>query len=116
MYDTSMVEEKKDNEDDGPESRIKAKKNVFIRSDEHAWLPARIVDQTDEEAVVQVFDLQSVGEGEERSRDSTTVSPPREITVRLKDYPPQNALPLKNVNEYGDLIDLPFLHEVRHTS
>eukprot|EP00977_Amphora_coffeiformis_P010867 scaffold2554_cov156-Amphora_coffeaeformis.AAC.4 len=101
-----MVEEKKDNED-GPESLIKAKKNVFIRSDEYAWLPARIVEQNEEEALVQVFDLVEEGGG---PRDSTAA--PRETVVQLRDYPPQNALPLKNVNEYGDLIDLPFLHEV----
>ena len=97
------TEKKKKKTEDGIESPIKAKKNVFIRSDEHAWLPARIVEQTAEEAVVQVFDL------EDGPRGSTR----REITVQLQDYPPQNALPLKNVNEYGDLIDLPFLHEVR---
>ena len=73
----------------------RAKKNVFVRSEEHAWLPARIIDECESKATVQVFDLEN----------NVT-----EATVALDDYP-NAALPLQNVNEYGDMIDLPFLHE-----
>ena len=91
--------EKDEHDDDSP---IKAKKNVFIRSDEHAWVPARILEQTEDDAVVQVFDLND---------DGTMKISPNSTVVQMRDYPPQYALPLKNVNEYGDMIDLPFLHE-----
>jgi myosin-5 len=106
-----MTEQEEKNEADTDDSLSlapKAKKNVFVRSEEHVWLPARIVEQTDEEAVVQVFDLDPDG----RLQMKTNTNTKREqVRVCLADYPPQNALPLKNVNEYGDMIDLPFLHE-----
>ena len=84
---------------------LKAKKNVFVRSEGYAWLPARILEQMDYDhqndsggyAQVQVFD--------------PDFDQPRKETVDLRDYAPHFALPLKNVNEYGDMIDLPFLHE-----
>ena len=83
----------------------KAKKNVYVRSDEHAWLPARLLEQSSDgkEAVVQVFDLED--------ENSSATPQSRQMVVQLEDYPPQCALPLQNVNEYGDMIDLPFLHE-----
>lgn len=103
MTDQEEKEQPVENgQEEGEGLTIKAKKNVFVRSDEHEWLPARIVEQNETEAVVQVFDLQEGG---------GMVIRPKATTVQLADYPPQNALPLKNVNEYGDMIDLPFLHE-----
>ena len=96
--DDDVVDDDNDDDDNDDCSPVKAKKNVFVHSDEHVWLPARILEQTgNDQARVQVFDL-----------SGTT----REETVDLADYPPQNTLPLKNVNEYGDMVDLPFLHEV----
>jgi myosin-5 len=88
-----------DHQEQQEEHQIKAKKNVFVKNEDHAWLPARILEQTEDEAIVQVYDLE-----DGKPRPGTT-------TVQLKDYPPQNALPLQNVNEHSDLIDLPFLHE-----
>jgi hypothetical protein len=88
----------------------KAKSNVYVHSKEHAWLPARVLESNETEARVQVFEPneQKHGQGESSINGSRSV----ERVVQLKDYP-ENSLPLQNVNECGDMIDLPFLHEVR---
>ena len=90
-----------DEKEDDASSPLKAKKNVFVRSDEHAWLPARLLEQSSENAAVQVFEPQA---------DGTMKLSPDEQIVDLMDYP-NSSLPLKNVNPHGDMIDLPFLHE-----
>lgn len=74
----------------------RAFKNVFIRSKPDEWSRARVLEEDQEEATVQVFE----------SNGNVSIQ-----TVSLKDYPGQ-SLPLQNnMNEYDDMIDLPFLHE-----
>lgn len=98
---------------------------VYLRSEEHAWIPARVIDEQQQQS--------SSSEGEE---DKVTVKIPvykserqivsdggrtaqrfRKETIALADYP-NHALPLQNVDENGklvaveDMVDLSFLHEV----
>lgn len=74
---------------------------VYVKSKEQAWLPAQIVEGTDNGATVTV-------------RVASTT-----MTVALSDYPHQ-SLPLQNIDAstgqlrvVADLADLSFLHEVR---
>ena len=72
---------------------------VYIHSEEQVWTPARLLRTNAKNAKVELEG------GEVR-------------TVDLSDYP-NNVLPLQNVNETGelneveDMVQLPFLHEVR---
>lgn len=94
--------------------------HVYVRSKTLAWVPARLVDVRANEAVVQV----------PRHRDERSIvcdggrSAVRgweRMIVKLADYP-NEALPLQNVCEEGmlkevqDMVDLPFLHEVRNAT
>jgi hypothetical protein len=91
---------------------------VYIHSDDYAWLPARVVAQQpdDEEVTVQVPVYKS--ERQMKSDGGRSATSFRKQQIKLADYPNQ-ALPLQNVNEQGqllmveDMVDLPFLHEVR---
>jgi hypothetical protein len=89
--------------------------NVYVRSDEFAWIPARLVDQDKDTAKVAIpqyeaeeFILSDGGEG---------ASSFKSATVKLKDYP-NRTLPLQNTGKTGklkevdDMCDLPYLHEV----
>jgi hypothetical protein len=91
--------------------------NVYIRSDEYAWVPARLVEQNDKEAKVAIpqyeaeeFILSDGGKG---------ASGFKSATVKLKDYA-NKTLPLQNVGgdgclvEVDDMVDLPYLHEVSY--
>ena len=80
---------------------------VYIRSKEHKWTPARLIQIDGETATVQVpVDVHL-----------STTGPTKEETVKLSDYPNQ-VLPLQNVDQNGelkaveDMVILPFLHEV----
>ena len=90
--------------------------NVYIRSDEYAWIPARLVEQDDKTAKVAIpqykdeeFILSDGGKGATGFKSAT---------VKLKDYA-NKTLPLQNVGKDGslvevdDMVDLPYLHEVR---
>lgn len=88
---------------------------VYIKSDEHAWVPARVLQQNDGKAVVSVplyKDEQAI-----QSDGGRTARRNDKVTVKLADYP-NSALLLQNVDENGllkeveDMVDLPFLHEV----
>jgi hypothetical protein len=81
---------------------------VYVQSKEHAWLPAQIVEGTDDGHTVTVH---MRGDGPAQSTTLTTVA--------LKDYP-HRSLPLQNIDPstgtlrvVADLADLSFLHEVR---
>jgi hypothetical protein len=93
---------------------VSTSNHVYIRSKEHAWVPGRLINVSANEAVVQVGryrNQQAIG-----SRAATRGSDQK--TVKLSDYP-NNALPLQNIGEDGqlkeveDMVDLSFLHEVR---
>ena len=89
--------------------------NVYIRSEEFAWIPARLVEQNATEAKVAIPQY----EAEEfiASDGGKGASGFKSAMVKLKDY--QNkSLPLQNVGpdgclkEVDDMVDLPYLHEV----
>lgn len=92
--------------------------HVYVRSKEFAWVPARLVEvRENEEAVVQIHRYRNehaiVSDG-----GRSAVRGSEQTIVQLTDYP-NKALPLQNVSEEGvlnevqDMVDLPFLHEVR---
>jgi myosin-5 len=106
---------------------------VYVRHDEHKWVPALLVEQNNDntEATVSVSDFENEesitgnndsnndplnsnndnGNGNTKAKAKSTL-----IKVQLKDYP-NNSLPLQNVTEGGqmkavaDMIELGFLHE-----
>jgi hypothetical protein len=82
---------------------------VYVQSKEHAWLPAQIVEGTDDGNTVTVHIR---GDGPSSIATNTR-------TVALNDYP-HRSLPLQNIDPstgtvrvVADLADLSFLHEVR---
>ena len=96
---------------------------VYIKSDEHGWLPAKLVSHDDANggsggtATVSVRNYadqnQIQSDGDKHGPHATSV---QEMTVNLSDYD-GCVLPLQNVDEDGtlrevaDMVDLPFLHE-----
>ena len=89
--------------------------NVYIRSDEYGWIPARLVEQDKLTAKVAIpqyeaeeFILSDGGKGAVGFKSAV---------VKLKDYN-HNTLPLQNVDKSGvlkevdDMVDLTYLHEV----
>eukprot|EP00980_Cylindrotheca_fusiformis_P004145 scaffold909_cov135-Cylindrotheca_fusiformis.AAC.2 len=89
--------------------------NVYIRSDEFAWIPARLVSQDAETAKVAIPQY----EAEEfiMSDGGKAAVGFKSAVVKLKDYP-NMTLPLQNtgsdgtLKEVDDMVDLPYLHEV----
>jgi hypothetical protein len=86
---------------------------VYVKSKEHAWLPAQIVEGSNDEGGGTVTVNVSLPRSDVRSRQET------QMTVSLKDYP-HASLPLQNIDPstgqlrvVADLADLSFLHEVR---
>mmetsp|Transcript_12318 Transcript_12318/g.29308 ORF Transcript_12318/g.29308 Transcript_12318/m.29308 type:complete len:1160 (+) Transcript_12318:158-3637(+) len=88
--------------------------NVYVRSDEFAWIPARLVSQDKDTAKVAIpqYDNEEAimsdgGEGAVGFKSAV---------VKLKDYP-NHTLPLQNTGKDGklmevdDMVDLPYLHE-----
>jgi len=100
------------------DAAVRTSNYVYVKSEDHAWVPARLLetDAATGEAAVSVpeyKDEQSIqsdgGRGAKRASRQQ---------VRLDEYP-NRALPLQNVDSEGnlrqvdDMVDLPFLHEVR---
>jgi hypothetical protein len=90
--------------------------NVYVMDKEFAWMPARLVSQDGDKAIVSIptyADEPSILSDSGKGAKSW-----REETISLKHYPGK-ALPLQNLSKNGDLnkkddmVDLPFLHEVR---
>lgn len=88
--------------------------NVYVRSDEFAWIPARLVSQDKDTAKVAIpqyeseeFIMSDGGKGAVGFKSAV---------VKLKDYP-NHTLPLQNTGKDGalmevdDMVDLPYLHE-----
>lgn len=92
---------------------------VYLVSKEHSWIPAKVVEQSDQGDQVTVKIPVYKSEREIVSDGGKHALRFRKETVSLKDYPNQ-ALPLQNVDEHGkllaveDMVDLAFLHEVRY--
>ena len=90
--------------------------NVYIRDDEFAWIPARLVSQDKDTAKVAIPQY----EAEEfiMSDGGKAATGFKSAVVKLKDYP-NHTLPLQNTGKDGalmevdDMVDLPYLHEVR---
>ncbi|VEU39398.1 unnamed protein product [Pseudo-nitzschia multistriata] len=88
--------------------------DVYIRDDEHAWVPARVVESDGTTAKVAV--PQYACEEEITSDGGKAATGFKTAEVKLKDYH-SGVLPLQNVNESGtlievnDMVDLPYLHE-----
>lgn len=89
--------------------------NVYIRSDEFAWIPARLVEQDKETAKVAIPQY----EAEEfiMSDGGKAAVGFKSAIVKLKDYqgralPLQNCGPDGTIKEVDDMVDLPYLHEV----
>jgi len=88
--------------------------NVYVRSDEFAWIPARLVSQDKDTAKVAIPQY----EAEEfiMSDGGKAAVGFKSAVVKLKDYP-NHQLPLQNTGKDGtlmevdDMVDLPYLHE-----
>jgi len=97
----------------------KKKSLVFVKDPEHAWVPATLISQEGDKAKVSVptyKDEQSmICDGGRSAKES------EERVVKLKDYP-NKVLPLQNVDgnnnmpEFADMVQLPYLHEVRKST
>jgi hypothetical protein len=92
--------------------------NVYIASAEHAWVPARVVDIDSNKGTANVsIPLYKEEQLIQSDGGKKAVKFDRR-SIQLKDYV-NKALPLQNVDENGilnevqDMVDLPFLHEVR---
>lgn len=89
--------------------------NVYIRSDEFAWVPARLVEQDKDTAKVAIPQYES--EEFIMSDGGKNAVGFKSAIVKLKDYAGR-ALPLQNcgsdgtLKEVDDMVDLPYLHEV----
>ena len=90
--------------------------DVYIRSKEFAWVPARMVEQDETTAKVAIPQYET--EEEIISDGGKGAIGFKSAVVQLKDYA-ANVLPLQNVGpdgtltEVNDMVDLPYLHEVR---
>jgi len=88
--------------------------DVYIRSDEFAWIPARLVEQDKTTAKVAIPQYES--EELIMSDGGKGAVGFKSAIVKLSDYV-SNVLPLQNVNSSGtlrevdDMVDLTFLHE-----
>lgn len=91
--------------------------NVYVRSDDYAWIPARLVKQGNGEAKVAI--PQYASEEQIMSDGGKAAVGFKSAVVKLKDYP-NGTLPLQNttangtLKEVDDMVDLPYLHEVSH--
>lgn len=89
---------------------------VFIRDPEYAWIPAIKESSTDRSAVVRV--PQYASEQATVCDAGATAQGWEEEEVPLKEYN-RGVLPMQNVDQngflksYPDMVNLPFLHEVR---
>jgi len=88
--------------------------DVYIRSDEFAWVPARLVEQDQTTAKVAIPQYES--EELIMSDGGKGAIGFKSAIVKLSDYS-SNVLPLQNVNSTGtltevdDMVDLAYLHE-----
>jgi hypothetical protein len=90
--------------------------NVYVMDKELAWVPARLIELKGDSAVVSIPTYEDQGsianDGGKKAKSW------REETIKLKNYPGK-TLPMANCDKAGclvekeDMVDLPFLHEVR---
>jgi len=88
--------------------------NVYIRDDEFAWIPARLVEQDKDTAKVAI--PQYDAEENIATDGGAAATGFKSAIVKLKDYQ-NHSLPLANcgkdgkLKEVDDMVDLPYLHE-----
>ena len=89
--------------------------NVYIMDKKYAWVPARMVENLGDKAIVSVPIYSD--EAKILSDGGKGAESWKEDKVSLKHYPGK-SLPLQNVDKSGmltmvpDMVDLPYLHEV----
>lgn len=88
---------------------------MYVRSDEFAWVPARVVENDGTTAKVAIPQYED--EFAIKSDGGKSATGFKTETVKLKDYqggvlPLQNLGPDGNMTEVNDMVDLPYLHEV----
>lgn len=89
---------------------------VYVHDKQFAWIPGTLVSSSGDKAVVSCPKYAS--EQAICSDGGKTAKGVEERTINLKDYP-HKVLPLQNVNGSGnleafpDMVQLPYLHEVR---
>ena len=87
---------------------------IYIFDKELAWVPARLVSQDGDNAVVSIPTY--ADEGSILTDGGKGAKSWREEQISLKNYPGKQ-FPLQNIKngklvEVADMVDLPFLHEV----
>jgi hypothetical protein len=88
---------------------------VYVQSEEYSWVPARVIEWKEKEAVVSI--PQYKDEDAIQSDGGKHAKGEVSQTIKLNSYPGK-TLPLQNVTEEGmlkeveDMVDLAFLHEV----
>ena len=88
---------------------------VYVKSGEYSWRPGKLLEQDGTTAKVSVPKFPS----EQDIVSGQTNHSTETLDIKLKDYP-NKTLPLQNVDEKGefkpviDMVDLMYLHEVRH--
>ena len=90
--------------------------NVYIMDKKFAWIPASVKEINGDVAIVKVPEY--ADEASIMSDGGKGAKSYREEQVKIKHYPGK-TLPIQNVDKNGnltvvnDMVDLPFLHEVR---
>ena len=102
------------------EAALSTTNHVYIHSEEYAWIPARVekTEVVDGVAKAHVVIPEYKDERSIQSDGGRRAKRFKKDVISLEDYP-NHALPMQNVDEKGnlkeveDMVDLPFLHEVR---
>jgi hypothetical protein len=90
---------------------------VYIRSKEHGWIPGRVLESDGMCATVVVQKYNNEAEMIQNTPKTSGITV-RQQVVRYKDYE-NGVLPMQNVDDRGklgdheDMVNLPYLHEVR---
>lgn len=91
---------------------------VYIKSADHSWIPALLLKTYNGKATVAVPKFPNEQEMLSCPKTTGNIRYHDNQMIDLCDYP-NNALPMQNVDSNGsledfkDMVDLPFLHEVR---
>lgn len=90
---------------------------VYIRSADHTWVPALQLKVHHGKAIVAVPKFKNEQEMVDCAKGPKSLRFENNATVCLADYP-SGVLPMQNVDsagnleDYMDMVDLPFMHEV----
>lgn len=102
-----------------PKKKETNSSHVFIKDEEYGWRPAVQEKISGGKAIVTVPEYKT--EQSMQCDGGRNGKKGEQVEINLKDYP-NGVLPLQNVNsngdlnEYSDMVKLPYLHEVRKTS